>query len=55
MAFRIIAAVVFSVLMIPLMSPKLNAVRERERKTLLVLIGIVGCLMLLLGLLKRWA
>jgi hypothetical protein len=51
--FRIIAVVIFSILMIPLMRHQTNPDRERERKTLLILTGLVGSLMIVLGILRR--
>lgn len=49
---RIIALVVFSILLLPLVHPQANPERDRERITLLVLIGLAGGLMLLLSIFR---
>lgn len=38
--------------MIPIVRPQTNPDRERERKTLLILIGLLGALMIFLRFLK---
>lgn len=46
------AVILFSILMIPLIRPQPNSDRERERKTLLFLIGLLGAVMLLMRFLR---